>query len=289
MARIRTVKPDFFTSPATASVDFPVRIFYQALWCAADDFGVGETNLNSLLGLAFPDTDGFTAQDVRRFCADCAQHFGTVFYTVQGRHYYAIPTWEKHQKLEKRTDRRKYPTPDDPNSTPDLRIHPNSDHAPDMPRKIGAESVEDCAGTGEQGNRGTGKERPPVRTEQQCGATPDGRGKALARMRDANLTARSVDAYLIAEAFSESSPVPIETGLLTGIGVQIDKCLKSGIPPPSIAAGLQAWTASDSWSPTQIPNFVHKANNRRGTSKPTAKALGYDDALNELLQEVTTL
>jgi hypothetical protein len=120
---------------------------------------------------------------------------------------------------------------------------------------------------------------------------PDGRGKALARVRDANLTARSLDAYRIAEAFSASSAVPIEGGLLSGIGVQIDKCLKRGIPPPAIAAGLQAWTASDSWSPTQIPNFVHKANNRGQPTngKPTTKALGYDDALAELLQEVTTL
>ena len=54
--------------------------------------------------------------------------------------------------------------------------------------------------------------------------------------------------------------------MLSGIGVQIDKCLKRGIPPPAIAAGLKAWTDSDSWSPTQIPNSVHKANNR---SKPT--------------------
>jgi hypothetical protein len=96
-----------------------------------------------------------------------------------------------------------------------------------------------------------------------------------------------VDAYRIAAAFSESLPTPIETGLLAGIGVAIDKCLDAGIGPPAIAAWLKAWTDSDSFSPTQIPNFVHKANNRVG--KATAKALGYDDALNELLKEVTTL
>lgn len=160
MPRIRTIKPDFFTSPDVARVDFPVRLFYQALWCWADDFGVGETNLNGLLGFAFPDSDGFTAHILRRFCADCAQHFGITFYTVAGRHYYAIPTWEKHQKLEKRSDRRKYPTPDHPDATPDLRIYDCADSAPDMPRKIGAESRKNSAGkgTGEQGNREQGKE-----------------------------------------------------------------------------------------------------------------------------------
>lgn len=157
MPRIRTLKPDFFTSPDTAQVDFPVRIFYQALWCWADDFGVGETNLNGLLGFAFPDSDGFTAQDVRKFCADCARNFSVTFYTVRGRHYYAVSTWEKHQKLEKRTERRRNPTPDDPDATPDLRIYDCADSAPEMPRRNGAEIRKVGAGTGEQGNRGTGE------------------------------------------------------------------------------------------------------------------------------------
>lgn len=162
MPRIRTLKPDFFTSPDTAQVDFPVRIFYQALWCWADDFGIGETNLNGLLGFAFPDSDGFSAQDLRRFCADCARHYGVTFYTVRGRHYYCIGTWDKHQKLEKRTDRRKYPTPDDPDATPDVRIYGCADSAPDMPRRNGAESGGIGAGNR---NRGTGEIEEGLLTE----------------------------------------------------------------------------------------------------------------------------
>lgn len=175
MPRIRTLKPDFFTSPSTAQVDFPVRIFYEALWCWADDFGIGETNLNGLLGFAFPDSDGFSAQDVRRFCADCARAYGVTFYTVRGRHYYAVPTWEKHQKLEKRTDRRKHPSPDDPDATPDLRIYGCADSAPEMPRESCAESGETCAGTGEQGNRGTGE----ILSAAPNGAAPRKRGTRL--------------------------------------------------------------------------------------------------------------
>jgi hypothetical protein len=116
-------------------------------------------------------------------------------------------------------------------------------------------------------------------------------GSEIARRNFAAIPIRSVDAYQIAEAFSSSLPVPIEGTLLAGVGTQIDKCLRSKIPPPAIAEGLKAWTASDSWSPTQIPNFVHKANNRASptTGKPTRKAVGYEQALTELLQEVETL
>ncbi|OBG72058.1 hypothetical protein A5700_00790 [Mycobacterium sp. E1214] len=87
--------------------------------------------------------------------------------------------------------------------------------------------------------------------------------------------------------------MPVERGLLAGIGKQIDNCLKSDIPPTAIAAGLKVWSASDSWSPTQIPHFVLKAANSRaagnGGGKPTAKAVGYDEAAAELLAEVETL
>jgi hypothetical protein len=83
-----------------------------------------------------------------------------------------------------------------------------------------------------------------------------GRGKTLAPLDH-------IDGYRIAQAFSASLPTPLETGLLSEVGVQVNKCLDAGIPQDAIAAGLQAWTQSDSWSPTQIPRFVHKANNAR--------------------------
>jgi hypothetical protein len=107
-------------------------------------------------------------------------------------------------------------------------------------------------------------------------------GAEIARTRIANLPTRSTDAYRIARAFSDSLSTPIESGLLADVGLQIDKCLRSAIPPAAIAAGLQAWTSSDSWSPTQIPRFVHKANNR-AVGKPTQKALGYDEAADQVL------
>jgi hypothetical protein len=130
---------------------------------------------------------------------------------------------------------------------------------------------------------------PPEHEPSPPRANRNATGAEIARTRFRNLPTQSVTAYAIAEQFSASLPVPIETGLLTGIGQQIDKCLKGDIPPPAIAAGLIAWTNSDSWSPTQIPNFVHKANNAGRNGKPTDKALGYEQALTELLQEVETL
>lgn len=131
----------------------------------------------------------------------------------------------------------------------------------------------------------------PPQTHQSNAREPKPGGAEIARARFAAIPATTDAAYRVAQAFSASLPTPIETGMLGEVAVQIEHCLRSGNSPPAIAAGLQAWTASDSWHPSQIPKFVHKANNRRASTngKPTAKALGIDQALAELLQEVQTL
>lgn len=238
MARIRSIKPEFFTSPSTASVDFPVRIFYQALWCWADDFGIGETNINGLLGFAFCDSDqiwdeelrGFravSARDLRGFCADVAQHYGVTFYTVRGRHYYAISTWEKHQKLERRNNRRKNPTPDDPDAVPDQRIYGCADFAPHSPRKTGANPRENVAGTGEQGNRGTGEiSRTPVQTEPHSDE-PEPTSAASAT-RGADLVRANI-------------PKGHPPATLTSLRLQAGELLKTGTDPEVIGAALRLW------------------------------------------------
>lgn len=102
---------------------------------------------------------------------------------------------------------------------------------------------------------------PPLTTSPSQPLTP-GVGKALAKANQLNATARPPEAQRIAEAFSRSLPTPIEAHMLGSVAAAIGRCLASGIPTPAIAEGLKAWNASDSWSPTQIPHFVHKANNR---------------------------
>lgn len=97
----------------------------------------------------------------------------------------------------------------------------------------------------------------------------------------------------IAHAYSDSLPIPIEAKLLGDLGSQIDSCLRSGIPPDAIAAGIELWANSDSWAPSQIPKFVHKASTSgrapaNGLGKPSQTALSYQDAAEALLAKVST-
>src|SRR5699024_4328702 len=155
MGRIRTVKPEFFTSPDTAKASSEARLFYIALWCWADDWGVGEANLNALLGFAFPEDDDKTRKEIQSLCKEVANTYGTLFYENNGRHFYQIPSWDEHQKTQRRA-KRKNPTADDPDSIPDKRVY--GEQVTSEPLQGTSESTQgnDQEGTGEQGNRGKG-------------------------------------------------------------------------------------------------------------------------------------
>jgi hypothetical protein len=290
--RIRSIKPEFWRSDDITGLPIATRLTFIGLWSYVDDNGVGADKIVSIVADLYADdfsrdpleTLKRVTEDLQRLSSGGqvlrfkAVHNGSL------KDLLYITQWKHHQIVNHPSKGHQFPLP--PAEMVDAAKGLVS---------VSRESQETL--THEQGNRGAGEwsrgtEEPPYPPDDeppppQPPTKPTGSEKTLARI--AAIPGRSVGAYRIAEAFSASLPVPIEDDLLSGIGVQIDKCLKRGIPPPAIATGLKAWTDSDSWSPTQIPNFVHKANNGGGNGKPTAKALGYDTALQELLQEVTTL
>lgn len=292
--RIRSTKPEFWRSERIASVSWDARLVLKGLESYVDDNGVGKYDMALIVGDLFQrDLIREPSRTLARVSESISELSGAGLlwlYEHDGTPLVFISFWETVQRVDKPNPGR-FPRPDGTMNYKQSLIR-ESLAKPREPSRSLAPVTE------EQGNRGTEEKEPPnpPRDEpappQRLPARTDKRGLTpLARAAELNKTARSVDAYLIAEAFSASLPVPIEADLLSGIGVQIDKCLKRGIPPPAVAAGLKAWTDSDSWSPTQIPNFVHKASNRSKPTngKPTEKALGYDDALAELLTEVQTL
>lgn len=286
--RIRSTKPEFWRSERIASVPWDARLVLKGLESYVDDNGVGVDDIALIVTDVFPrDMLANSRETVARVseAISLLHQAGLIWrYEGAGKRLLYIAFWESVQRIDK-PGKGRFPRPD---GTMDYRDSEIRESVASPPETV-------APGTGEQRNRGTEEKEPPnpPNLETPTPPPPPRRtGAELVRARYAELSStRSVDAYLVAEAFSQSLPVPIEDNLLSKISVQIHNCLKRGIPPPAVAAGLKAWTDSDSWSPTQIPNFVHKANNRRNgtTGKPTEKAVGYDAALHELLEEVQTL
>ena len=123
MARIRTIKPEFWDSPSTAKARAVTRLAFIALWNWADDHGRGTANLKELEGFIFPNDDikilsGGNAENFRDIVGEIREVFGVIFYEVDGRPYYEIPSWRDHQRNEKRAPNSKYPGPEERDQEP---------------------------------------------------------------------------------------------------------------------------------------------------------------------------
>ena len=161
MARIRTVKPEFWDSPGIETLDPVWRLLFIAMWNWADDTGRGKAEARELMGFVFPRDEDMTVGEFRRGLGEVRRVFGVIFYKVGGRSYYSIPSWEKHQKIDKRSGAR-WPGPEEgqefnpeTNSLVSVGTGTNSESSAESPPSVRRDSG---AGTGEQGNRGTGEQ-----------------------------------------------------------------------------------------------------------------------------------
>ena len=159
MPRIRTIKPEFWDSPGTARASLRARLFFIALWNWADDYGIGTANPRQLLSFAFPNDADVTDAEFPCLRTEVADCYGVTWYEVDGRPYFAIPSWDRHQKNERRAGRRN-PGPDEAESPSDKGEHPSGGTSAQMHGTSVRTHGKSPLGTGEQGNRGTGEVTP---------------------------------------------------------------------------------------------------------------------------------
>lgn len=105
MARIRTIKPDFFTSEDIVALSPYARLFYIALWCEADREGRFSWKPTTFKLRYFPGD----AVDVQALGKELIDRGLVVLYGA-GLAY--IPTFLDHQHVNPRETPSSLPTPD---------------------------------------------------------------------------------------------------------------------------------------------------------------------------------
>jgi hypothetical protein len=98
MPRIRTIKPEFFTSESLGRLSRDTRLAYVGLISQSDDSGRFRAGLTLLAGAIFPyDSDGLEV--MRKALEDLSAAGKIVLYEVENCHFGAIVKWE-HQRLD---------------------------------------------------------------------------------------------------------------------------------------------------------------------------------------------
>ncbi|WLQ67586.1 hypothetical protein [Streptomyces glycanivorans] len=102
MARIRTIKPEAFTSESLAEVSVEAERTFFGLLTQADDHGRHRDNAAIIAGLLWPLRAEHTSVHVEDDLQQLANAGLVCRYTgCDGRRYLHIVTWSEHQKIDK--------------------------------------------------------------------------------------------------------------------------------------------------------------------------------------------
>jgi hypothetical protein len=100
VARIRTIKPDFWTNEKILSVNPLTRLLFIGMWNFADDFGRMQFAPLGIKAKVFPN-DEMSAADVRDMLNELCSADLLMIYSANDKEYIEITGWD-HQKIDKR-------------------------------------------------------------------------------------------------------------------------------------------------------------------------------------------
>ncbi|MGW1405051.1 hypothetical protein [Streptomyces sp. NPDC002403] len=117
MARIRTIKPEFFTSLTIADLTPEQRLTFIGLWTHVDDEGRCVDDARLIKAAVWP-LDDRTAADVEADLRALTESSLIVRYTLTRKSYITVSGWREHQRINRPTKSR-YPAPEQGEAAPE--------------------------------------------------------------------------------------------------------------------------------------------------------------------------
>jgi hypothetical protein len=104
VARIRSIKPDFFTSESIGALSLHARLTFAGLWTYVDDKGRAKDNVRAIRGALWPnDEETVNSTDVSHFIDELVEHDMVCRYIHEGSAYLHAINFNKHQTVNKPT------------------------------------------------------------------------------------------------------------------------------------------------------------------------------------------
>lgn len=156
MPRIRTIKPDFFTSDTVSELPLRARLTWIGLWTHCDDYGRCRNNVKLIKAAVWP-LDDVSLRDVTEDLDDLAKAGVIYMYAVDGRTYLQVTGWTEHQKVDRPSK----------SALPEPLVEPSAN----MPRAL----TEDASSPRDRkGREGKGKEGEAIREPSTKTPASDG-------------------------------------------------------------------------------------------------------------------
>lgn len=124
MARIRTVKHEFWASEQVTDCSIPARLLFIGMWNFCDDSGIATASCKRLKLQVYPGDLDISPDDIRRMIDELIANDLVHEYAVDGKSYWLVTGW-KHQRIDQPTFRHPMPNGCIP-KTPNRRTKDNS-------------------------------------------------------------------------------------------------------------------------------------------------------------------
>ncbi|MGC9540220.1 hypothetical protein [Streptomyces sp. UG1] len=226
MARIRSIKPEFFTSLTVADLPLSARLTFIGLWTYVDDNGVGLDEPRLVRAAVWP-LDDRTAADVEADL-EALRSAGLILrYEAGGRRLLAVKNWEEHQKVS-HPRKPRFPMPQ--------QAVPSDGTPPDQPTPPTPE---------DSGNPQETLQSPPetLRPEQGSGNREQGAGKegvrAGARTREASPWSRTDEAVgerMVSEWWDRYGRATAQAR--SSVLAAVEQALRNGLDPGELWQAL---------------------------------------------------
>lgn len=99
VARIRTIKPDFWTSEQVLECSTNARLLFIGLWNFCDDSGRHVLSPKTIKAQVFPGDD-ISLENVRGMLDELSRNGLIELYSVEGKEYFQVTGWH-HQRIDK--------------------------------------------------------------------------------------------------------------------------------------------------------------------------------------------
>lgn len=111
MARIRTIKPEFWVSVQVVSCSRDARLLFIGIWNFCDDNGIHIASHFNLKMQVFPG-DNCSVDDIKKWITELIDQGLVREYYAEDKAYWQVTGWHKHQKIDRPTSKHPTPQPD---------------------------------------------------------------------------------------------------------------------------------------------------------------------------------
>ena len=130
MARIRTIKPEFWEDEELCALPIQARLLYIGTWNFADDNGVLLTSIKWIKSKVFPFDDTLREQQILEWLKLLVDARMLIPFIFENKGYYKIRTFHDHQLIDKRYCRHIVPVEDVDQILSNLTVEENTTCSP---------------------------------------------------------------------------------------------------------------------------------------------------------------